>query len=81
MTIQKANNSSHVTIAAMNQGAIATGNRFIFIRCATHRPFLSIGGKEASPPKKSWGTAYRGTTGSTVNSISRDSTDCKENSG
>ena len=39
---------------------------------------LTIGGKEASPPTKSRGTAYRGTTGSTGNSISQDSTDCKE---
>ena len=47
--------------------------------CNIHnRHPLSTGGKEASPPKKSRGTAYRGTTGSTVNSISHDSTDCKE---
>ena len=38
---------------------------------------LTIGGKEASPPTKSRGTAYRGTTGSTGNGILQDSTDCK----
>ena len=46
-----------------------------------HPLSFTIGGKEASPPKKSRGTAYRGTTGSTGNGISQDSTDCKENSG
>ena len=44
-------------------------------------PLLRLGAKEASPPKKSRGTAYRGTTGSTGNSVSQDSTDCKENTG
>ena len=42
-----------------------------------HPLSFTIGGKEASPPKKSRGTAYRGTTGSTGNGISQDSTDCK----
>ena len=42
-----------------------------------HPLSFTIGGKEASPPKKSRETAYRGTTGSTMDSISHDSTDCK----
>ena len=46
-----------------------------------HPLSFTIGGKEASPPKKSRGTAYRGAAGSTVDSISHDSTDCKEKSG
>ena len=37
---------------------------------------LRSGAKEASPPKKSRGTAYRG-TGSTSDSVARISTDCK----
>ena len=53
---------------------------FYSLRDAPPHSF-TIGGKEASPPTKSRGTAYRGTTGSTGNGISQDSTDCKENSG
>ena len=60
MTIQKANNSSHVTMSVT--------------------PSLTIRGKEASPPKKSRGTAYRG-TGSTTDSVAQISTDCKKRAG
>ena len=41
---------------------------------------LRLGGKEASPPKKSRGTAYRG-TGSTTDSVAQISTDCKKRAG
>ena len=55
---------------------------FYSLRDAPPHSF-TIGGKKKynHPRKKSRGTAYRGTTGSTGNSISQDSTDCKENSG
>ena len=42
-----------------------------------HPLSFTIGGKEASPPKKSRGTAYRG-TGSTTDSVAQISTDCKK---
>ena len=44
-------------------------------------PSLSIGGKEyVSPPKKkTGGTAYRGATGSTTDSIAQKPAKCKEN--
>ena len=42
-----------------------------------HPLSFTIGGKEASPPTKSRGTAYRGTTGSTAVSIAQLSTKCK----
>ena len=41
---------------------------------------FTIGGKEASPPKKSRETAYRG-TGSTTDSVAQISTDCKKRAG
>ena len=41
---------------------------------------LRLGAKEASPPKKSRGTAYRG-TGSTTDSVAQISTDCKKRAG
>ena len=41
---------------------------------------LRLGGKEASPPKKSRETAYRG-TGSTTDSVAQISTDCKKRAG
>ena len=41
---------------------------------------LRSGAKEASPPKKSRGTAYRG-TGSTTDSVAQISTDCKKRAG
>lgn len=44
-----------------------------------HTPFLAIGGKEEHyPRRKSRGTAYRGTTDSTVNSVPQELTNCKE---
>ena len=42
-----------------------------------HPLSFTIGGKEASPPKKSRETAYRG-TGSTTGSVAQISTDCKK---
>ena len=42
-----------------------------------HPLSFTIGGKEASPPKKSRETAYRG-TGSTTDSVAQISTDCKK---
>ena len=45
-----------------------------------HPLSFTIGGKEASPPKKSRGTAYRG-TGSTTDSVAQISTDCKKERG
>ena len=45
-----------------------------------HPLSFTIGGKEASPPKKSRGTAYRG-TGSTTDSVAQISTDCKKRAG
>ena len=42
-----------------------------------HPLSFTIGGKEASPPKKSRGTAYRG-TGSTTDSVAQISTDYKK---
>ena len=49
----------------------------------TATPSLSIGGKEMySPPKtKTGGTAYRGTTGSTIDSIAQVSENCKQKAG
>ena len=41
---------------------------------------FTIGGKEASPPKKSRETAYRG-TGSTTDSVAQILTDCKKERG
>ena len=45
-----------------------------------HPLSFTIGGKEASPPKKSRETAYRG-TGSTTDSVAQISTDCKKRAG
>ena len=49
----------------------------------TATPSLSIGGKDMySPPKKkTGGTAYRGTTGSTIDSIAQVSENCKQKAG
>ena len=44
-------------------------------------PPFNRGQKKHHPRKKSRGTAYRGAAGSTRNSISHHSTDCKEKSG
>lgn len=44
-------------------------------------PPFNRGQKKHHPRKKSRGTAYRGAAGSTGNSISHHSTDCKEKSG
>ena len=56
-------------------------HRQSFIRFAARRtaPFLTNGGKEIciTPEKKTGGTAYRGTTGSTAVSIAQPSTKCK----
>ena len=44
-----------------------------------HTPFLAIGGKEEHyPRRKSRGTAYRGTTDSTADSVPQELTNCKE---
>lgn len=44
-------------------------------------PPFNRGQKKHHPRKKSRETAHRGAAGSTVDSISHDSTDCKEKSG
>ena len=47
-----------------------------------HTPFLAIGGKEEHyPRRKSRGTAYRGTTDSTADSVPQELTNCKEKTG
>ena len=65
---------------AINRGAIATGNRLLDSLRDAPPPFLFKGGKEIciTPEKETGGTAYRGTTGSTADSIAQLSTKCKE---
>ena len=47
-----------------------------------HTPFLAIGGKEEHyPRRKSRGTAYRGTTDSTFDSVPQELANCKEKPG
>ena len=43
-------------------------------------PLFQLGAKKHHPRKKSGGTAYRG-TGSTIDSITRNSTNCKQKQG
>ena len=49
----------------------------------TATPSLSIGGQRyvLPPKKKTGGTAYRGTTGSTIDSIAQVSENCKQKAG
>ena len=68
-------------MTAINRGAIATGNRLLdSLRDA---PPPSVKGAKICihPRKKTGGTAYRGTTGSTIDSIAQVSENCKQKAG
>ena len=69
-------------MTAINRGAIATGNRLLDSLRDAPPPLFRLGAKICiHPRKKNGGTAYRGTTGSTIDSIAQVSENCKQKAG